>query len=160
MSHPQNNFHETVEHYQAQINEIEFDFSLLSCGSYSHFIGEHIKNINKQSIYIGGILPLYFGIFGDLYINNAGAFWFDVAYCTLNIFNIAHSKRTIESCNSYLFNEYKYGDILSTFNFKGEYDNILTAKLIHITRQKHGASGLRNSPVELARFLEDSSKVG
>lgn len=132
MNTPHSNFHESVEHYKKLIDETAFDFALLSCGSYAHFLGEHIKNINKQSIYIGGILQLYFGIFGDLYLTPS-AKWFDLNYCALNTFRIPHSPKTLESCNSYLYNEYKYEERLRSFHYERDSGlNFTAAKILHL----------------------------
>ena len=83
MNTSHNNFWETLQYYKDQIDTIDFDICLISCGTYAHFIGEYIKSINKKSIYIGGILTLYFGIYGDLYLK-PNAKWFDLIYCILN----------------------------------------------------------------------------
>ena len=116
---PHNNFFETVEEYKSKINNLDFDIALLSCGTYSHFIGEYIKSINKKSYYVGGILPLWFGIYGDLYIKTPYANWFDnYKNCVLNKSDIQHSKKTLESLNSYLYNEYKYEEIIKNFDYK------------------------------------------
>ena len=103
---PHNNFLETVQFYNDSIKNIDFDIALLSCGSYAHFIGEYIKNIGKKSIYIGGVLPLYFGIFGDRYMKSFFNY-FDYNYCVLNNFDIDHNHDK-ESLNDYLYNANKY----------------------------------------------------
>jgi len=116
---PHGNFFETLQEYQTKINNIDFDIALLSCGTYAHFIGEHIKSINKKAFYVGGILPLWFGIYGDVYIKNPHANWFNnYKNCIFNKHTIEHSKKTLESLNSYLYNEYKYEEIIKTFDYK------------------------------------------
>ena len=121
MNIPHKNFNETTDSYNELINKIDFDFALLSCGSYAHFIGEHIKNIGKSSFYVGGILQVWFGIFGDAYLRPYFESWFNLNYCELNKFDIIHSSKTYESCNTYLYNEYKYKDILDDFDYKKDY---------------------------------------
>ena len=47
------------------ISKIDFDIALVSCGGYGLPICHYINNqLNKGSIYVGGILQIYFGIIG------------------------------------------------------------------------------------------------
>ena len=135
MNTSHNNFWETLQYYKDQIDTIDFDICLISCGTYAHFIGEYIKSINKKSIYIGGILTLYFGIYGDLYLK-PNAKWFDLNYCILNTHNEIICKNQIEACNSYLYNDYKYTEILQSFDYQNNYKNLglneIGAKIQHI----------------------------
>ena len=51
-----------------EIEKIDFDIAFLSCGSYAMFLGNFIKlKMKKKSIYVGGILNVYFGIYGGRY---------------------------------------------------------------------------------------------
>lgn len=113
---PHNNFHETVKHYEQEIDKLDFDIALISCGSYAYFIGEKIKTMNKKAFYIGGILQLYFGLYGDGYLKKYFK-WFDLNYCELNNFDIKYSFKTKEMCNTYIYNENKHIHILNTFNY-------------------------------------------
>lgn len=48
-----------------QIDNLDFDIALLSCGGYGHPLCSHIyEKKNRSCIYVGGILQLYFGIIG------------------------------------------------------------------------------------------------
>lgn len=59
------NWHEECKRMADEINHIDFDIALLSCGSYAMFLGHYIKNdLGKQAIYLGGSLNLYFNIYG------------------------------------------------------------------------------------------------
>jgi hypothetical protein len=44
--------------------ENDFDIALLSCGGYGNIVCSYIYNIGKSAIYIGGVLQMYFGIYG------------------------------------------------------------------------------------------------
>jgi hypothetical protein len=62
------NWHQECERMASQIQHIDFDVALLSCASYSMFLGDYIKNVmGKKAIYLGGILNVYFNIFGGRY---------------------------------------------------------------------------------------------
>ena len=51
---------------EKELQGLDFDVALLSCGSYAMPLGSFIKNkLNKKSIYIGGILNVIFGIYGE-----------------------------------------------------------------------------------------------
>jgi hypothetical protein len=60
-----NNWHEECDRIANGISTIDFDIALLSCGSYSMFLGNYIKTkLKKKAIYFGGSLNLYFNIYG------------------------------------------------------------------------------------------------
>ena len=69
---PDNNNFETLEKIKNEIKDIEFDIALLSCGADAGIISNYINEIGKDAIYIGGNLPIMFGIFGKREKNNAG----------------------------------------------------------------------------------------
>ena len=59
---------EHLKKFYTELDEIkdQFDLALLSCGGYGIFISNYICNkLNKNSIYIGGSLQLFFGIMGN-----------------------------------------------------------------------------------------------
>jgi len=62
-----NNWHEECQRILNDIKEIDFDIAFLSCASYSMFLGTHIKAMGKKSIYMGGIINVFFNIWGDRY---------------------------------------------------------------------------------------------
>ena len=66
-----NNNFETLEIIKNEINKLEFDVALLSCGSDAGYLADYIHTLNKCSIYIGGNLPVFFGIFGKREIGNS-----------------------------------------------------------------------------------------
>jgi hypothetical protein len=41
-----------------------FDIALVSCGGYGNLVCNYIYSIGKSSIYVGGVLQMYFGILG------------------------------------------------------------------------------------------------
>lgn len=63
-----NNWHEECLKMSNEIKKLDFDIALLSCASYSMYLGNYIKNqLSKKAIYIGGPLNLYFNIYGERY---------------------------------------------------------------------------------------------
>ncbi len=66
--YPDRNWFATVERLKRLVAEQTFDVALLSCGSYAVPLGDFIhKNLGRQSIYVGGVLQLFFGIMGRRY---------------------------------------------------------------------------------------------
>lgn len=64
-----NNWHDECQRLADGIKNIDFDIALLSCASYSMFLGDHIKNrLGKTAIYFGGSLNLYFNIYGKRFV--------------------------------------------------------------------------------------------
>ena len=55
-----------------EIDKIEFDIALVSCGGYGHPVINYIKkNKKKSAIYVGGSLQLLFGIKGKRWDNRS-----------------------------------------------------------------------------------------
>jgi hypothetical protein len=48
--------------------ENEFDVALCSCGGYGNPICSYIYSLNKSAIYVGGVLQMYFGIYGNRWL--------------------------------------------------------------------------------------------
>ena len=68
--YPDENWFQTLERMKVDISKLEFDVALLSCGSYAMPLGIHIEEkLSRRSIYIGGVMQLYFGIMGRRYDN-------------------------------------------------------------------------------------------
>ena len=65
--YPHKNWFETADHIATEINNIDFDIALMSCGSYAMYLGKTIKNSGRKAIYVGGVLQLFFGIMGRRY---------------------------------------------------------------------------------------------
>lgn len=62
------NWHEECQQMAEDIRHIDFDVALLSCASYSMFLGNFIRDVlGKKSIYLGGIVNAYFNIYGGRY---------------------------------------------------------------------------------------------
>lgn len=64
---PHQNSFETLEYIKNQIKDIKFDVALLSCGSDAGILANYISEIGKDAFYIGGHLPLWFGILSERY---------------------------------------------------------------------------------------------
>lgn len=63
-----NNFNDYVIKMCKDIASLNFDICFISAGSYSVMIGDYIKTtLNKKAIYIGGILNIFFNIYGERY---------------------------------------------------------------------------------------------
>ena len=43
----------------------DFDIALSSCGGYGNLVCAKIYNMNKSAIYVGGVLQMYFGVYGS-----------------------------------------------------------------------------------------------
>lgn len=68
---PSQEFDIEFNSFCGQINKIkdEFDVALCSCGGYGNPICAFIyKHLNKSAIYVGGVLQMYFGIYGNRWL--------------------------------------------------------------------------------------------
>ena len=111
---PTDNWNEEAHRMAEEIKDIDFDIALLTCGSYAMYLGNYIKDsMNKKAIYLGGILNMYFNIYGGRY-NIDGNYKFIYENSGLNLdyqidpleldhidrINSGRGKRT-ESLNAY-----------------------------------------------------------
>lgn len=123
---PHNNFLETVDHLCKQIDAEDYDIALLGCGSYAHFLGEHIKGRGKKAIYVGGVLPTYFGLMSDRTImQQAFPAFFDFKYVkplggVPHSFNIKQ-----ESLSMYLYHPMRYKNIIALYSHFKDGKNVL-----------------------------------
>nr|WBF70732.1 hypothetical protein [Megavirus caiporensis] len=62
-----NNWVEVIQDVKKQMDSIEYDIVLFSCGVYTYPLMSHVIAKGKSGIYLGGILQLYFGIKGRRY---------------------------------------------------------------------------------------------
>ena len=55
-----------------RIDEIKdsFDVALCSCGGYGNPICGAIYDMGKSAIYVGGVLQMYFGIYGERWVRD------------------------------------------------------------------------------------------
>lgn len=54
---------------QLKLIEDKFDIALCSCGGYGNPVCAFIyNNLNKSAIYVGGVLQMYFGIYGERWL--------------------------------------------------------------------------------------------
>tara|TARA_Y100000389_G_scaffold205036_1_gene262272 strand:+ start:9127 stop:10023 length:897 start_codon:yes stop_codon:yes gene_type:complete len=69
-NHIHRNWMETFNKMITDINKLEFDIALISCGGYGSLFCDYIHNyMNKSSIYVGGCLQILFGVTSKRYIN-------------------------------------------------------------------------------------------
>ncbi len=69
--YPDADWFDTVERLKRSVSEIQFDIALLSCGSYALPIGRYIcEELGRKSVYVGGVLQLFFGVTGRRYAGN------------------------------------------------------------------------------------------
>jgi hypothetical protein len=52
-------------YYVDEINKIDFDIALVSCGPWGMPIASYVKSIGKQAIHLGGAQQILFGIMGN-----------------------------------------------------------------------------------------------
>jgi hypothetical protein len=52
----------------AQVAEKEFDVALCACGGYGNPLCAYIHSIGKSAIYVGGVLQMYFGVYGQRWL--------------------------------------------------------------------------------------------
>lgn len=65
-----NSWEDTYLHMINDINNIDFDIALVSCGGYGLPICNYIKeNMKKSAIYVGGGLQLFFGVIGNRWLS-------------------------------------------------------------------------------------------
>jgi hypothetical protein len=71
---PSEEFDIELEHFVYKIKEIkdDFDIALVSCGGYGNIVCSKIYQMNRSAIYIGGVLQMYFGIYGTRWERERG----------------------------------------------------------------------------------------
>jgi hypothetical protein len=52
----------------ASVAKLDFDVALCSCGGYGNPLCAFIHSIGKSAIYVGGVLQMYFGIYGTRWL--------------------------------------------------------------------------------------------
>ena len=60
-------FDEELARFIHKIDQIKdtFDIALVSCGGYGNLVCLEIFNMHKSAIYVGGVLQMYFGVYGN-----------------------------------------------------------------------------------------------
>jgi hypothetical protein len=56
------------EEFCNNVQGCEFDVALCSCGGYGNPICAYIYSLGKSAIYVGGVLQMYFGVYGSRWI--------------------------------------------------------------------------------------------
>lgn len=70
-NHIHNNWMETFNIMCKDIEKLDFDIALVSCGGYGLPLCNFMKTImNKSAIYVGGGLQLLFGVIGNRWLSN------------------------------------------------------------------------------------------
>jgi hypothetical protein len=77
------NLQQAKEELQELHNSRKFEFALVSAGAYGMPISSYLKTLGIPTVYVGGILQMYFGIWGsrwaksesDLYKDSATSSW-------------------------------------------------------------------------------------
>lgn len=62
---------DALDFLKREVDKIDFDVALISCGPFSSFLAAYIKRKGKTSIQYGGALQMLFGIKGARWDNNA-----------------------------------------------------------------------------------------
>tara|TARA_Y100000389_G_scaffold198035_2_gene233795 strand:- start:13 stop:1788 length:1776 start_codon:yes stop_codon:yes gene_type:complete len=59
-----------LEQFMKEIERIkdDFDIALCSCGGYGNLVCAEIYKLGKSAIYVGGVLQMYFGIYGNRWL--------------------------------------------------------------------------------------------
>lgn len=59
-----------LQDFMDEVEEIkdEFDIALCSCGGYGNLVCAKIFDMGKSAIYVGGVLQMYFGIYGSRWL--------------------------------------------------------------------------------------------
>ena len=63
-------WYEEYSMFCRKLNKIKdtFDVALCSCGGYANPVCHYLYSIGKSSIYVGGVLQMYFGVYGNRWI--------------------------------------------------------------------------------------------
>lgn len=66
-------FDEEFNLFTEKLNNIvnDYDVALVSCGGYGNLVCNYIYKQNKSAIYIGGTLQMYFGIYGNRWLQDS-----------------------------------------------------------------------------------------
>ena len=68
--YPDHDWFATAAALQRQVQRLDFDIALLGCGSYAMPLGVFIEQtMRRKAVFVGGVLQLFFGIFGRRYMN-------------------------------------------------------------------------------------------
>ena len=67
---PSDEFDKELENFIKKVNAIkdDFDIALCSCGGYGNLVCLEIFKLGKSAIYVGGVLQMFFGIYGNRWL--------------------------------------------------------------------------------------------
>uniref|UniRef100_A0A6C0CLL0 Uncharacterized protein n=1 Tax=viral metagenome TaxID=1070528 RepID=A0A6C0CLL0_9ZZZZ len=88
---PSEEFDIELDRFYKKLDTIkdQYDIALVSAGGYGNLICGHIYKQNKSAIYVGGVLQMYFGVYGERWVRERK----DV----LDLFMNSHWKRPSSS---------------------------------------------------------------
>ena len=63
-------FNVEIEKFMKKVKDIkdDFDIALCSCGGYGNLVCAEIYKLGKSAIYVGGVLQMFFGIYGNRWL--------------------------------------------------------------------------------------------
>ena len=67
---PSEEFDKELDKFMLEVNKVkeEFDIALCSCGGYGNLVCSRIFDMEKSAIYVGGVLQMYFGVYGNRWL--------------------------------------------------------------------------------------------
>jgi len=65
---PSRPWNEEFADFCTAVDAIDFDVALCSCGGYGNPLCGHIYSTGRSAIYVGGVLQMYFGIYGNRWL--------------------------------------------------------------------------------------------
>jgi hypothetical protein len=65
---PSRDWYDEFMDFCKKVRTVEFDVALCSCGGYGNPICAYIRSLGKSAIYVGGVLQMYFGIYGNRWL--------------------------------------------------------------------------------------------
>jgi hypothetical protein len=64
-TNPSRVFDEELRDFMENVKTLDFDVALVSCGGYGNLVCNEIYEMGKSAIYVGGVLQMYFGVYGQ-----------------------------------------------------------------------------------------------
>lgn len=60
---------EALDYMKREIDRVDYDICLIGCGAYGFPLAAHVKRMGKQSVHLGGVTQLLFGIMGNRWLD-------------------------------------------------------------------------------------------
>lgn len=95
-----NNWIELSNKMVDDISKLDFDIAFISAGGYTMHLGNEIKKMGKKAIYIGGLLNVFFNIYGKRYDNGYYTTIQNLDYRVkaMEDFDDLFDEKTVEKC--------------------------------------------------------------